>query len=272
MEHERNPPPTFADACEAVLANPDGDHSLYTTLAPLYDRMMASADARSDAQFALVDDRVPAEAQSVLAVGCGTGRLLSRLDRRFATVVGLDDRPELLAFARRIAPDAELVAADATDPSLDLGRSFDAAVALEDVLAHTVTDEEVRGLFDAVRRHLRPGGAFVCDAVADPAAVREEAVSVYSQEPYRLERAVDVVPAAGLPGVELVVDYRVTDVTAGRSATATERLTVRTFTPDGLREALDAAGFVEVAVESGDGSNTAGERGSLVAMARAPDG
>jgi SAM-dependent methyltransferase len=70
--------------------------------------------------------------QTVLDVGCGTGRHCVELARRGLTVTGLDLSAGMLAQARTRAESAgvavEWVLADATD--FDLGRRFDAVVCL----------------------------------------------------------------------------------------------------------------------------------------------
>lgn len=264
---------TFDDACEAVLDAPDAEHSLYTTLAPLYDRMMDDADDRYDAQYRRLASAVPESADSVLNVGCGVGGLLPLLEARFRDVVGLDSRPELLTYARREAERAELVVADVTD--YDLDRRFDVVCAFDALLGNLTTDAEVREFFETAARHLEPGGTLLFDATAGTAALAEP-VSVYASAGYRLERAVDVVPARGVPGAELRADYRVTHLETGQQETTTEWRAVRTFDADELREFLAEAGFEDVVVDSDAGKvgsddavdSDAGKAGVLAFSAR----
>ena len=259
--------PTFSDACEALLRDPDGDHSLYTTLAPLYDRMTADDD-RYAAQLRTVEARVPASARTILEVGCGVGRLLPDLAERHGAAAGLDASPELLSIAGDRVAAAEgidLLGADVADPGFDLGRKFDAAVSLEFLTAHLAGDAFDRALWN-VRDHLHDGGTFVCDAVADARAV-EEPTTLYSDDRLRyvLERSVTVDPVDDGTG-DLVVsaDYRVTDRVADETATVRERTPIRTFDPAELVEAVEAAGFRAVEVDV-----AAAAEGTLVVSARA---
>ncbi|WP_435063944.1 class I SAM-dependent methyltransferase [Halobaculum sp. EA56] len=258
--------PTFADACAAVLSDPDGDHSLYTTLAPLYDRVAASAGSRYDAQVRAVAERVPTSARSVLNAGCGVGRLLPMLADRHGAVVGVDDSAELLSLAAdRVAAagGVSLVEADVSAPDLDLDRRFDAAVALDHLTGRLHGDALDRGLA-TLRRHLHDGGTVVVDAAADERAVREPSPSVFRDERYVVERAVDAVVAGdGTGDLRRVSDYRVTDRRTGETAVARERESIRTFDGEGLAAALRRAGFRGVTVEA-----DAVEEGSLVADAR----
>ena len=278
--------PTFADACHAVLRNPGGDHSLYTTLAPIYERLLATAEARYDAQVLAVTERVPTSARVVLNAGCGVGRLLPALADRHGAVVGLDRSAELLSIAGGHVAAREgisLVEADVSEPDADLDRLFDAAVSFEYLTAHLHGDALGRGLA-TLRRDLHDGGTLVVDAIADRRALAEDSPSVFRDERYTAERAVDVVDAGevgrshgsrrpdGAPareggdgGADLVriTDYRVTDNRTGEGAVAREREALRTFDAAGLAGALEGAGFRAVDVE-----RDVVEDGSLVATAR----
>src|SRR2546429_694499 len=68
----------------------------------------------------------PGRGLSVLDAGCGTGRVAVELAHRGFAVTGTDRDPEMLATARRVAPDIDWIEADLA--SLDLGRTFDAIV------------------------------------------------------------------------------------------------------------------------------------------------
>src|SRR5574338_1119724 len=72
------------------------------------------------------------EPRSVLDAGCGTGRVGRELARRGIDVAGVDIDPEMLATARRKAPDVAWHAADLA--TIDLGRAFDAIVMAGNVM------------------------------------------------------------------------------------------------------------------------------------------
>ena len=92
-----------------------------------------------------------------LEIGCGRGAALRMLRERFglAEMVGLDVDPRMLGLARRRAPDAALILADATRAPL-ADESFDAVFDFGAI--HFVAEWE-RAL-DEVRRLLRPGGRY----------------------------------------------------------------------------------------------------------------
>ena len=94
----------------------------------------------------------PQPGERILDVGCGEGALTQKIAQRGASVVGVDDSPEMVAAAQARGLDARLV--DAAD--MDFDAEFDAAfsnAALHWMLAkHAVAA--------AVFRALKPGGRF----------------------------------------------------------------------------------------------------------------
>lgn len=99
--------------------------------APTYDSYPFTRATTPEVDF-LVDLLQLRPGQTVLDVGCGTGRHSVELARRGLTVTGLDISEGMLAQARARADsagvDVRWVQADATD--FDLGRRFDAVVCL----------------------------------------------------------------------------------------------------------------------------------------------
>ncbi|MGH9165914.1 MAG: class I SAM-dependent DNA methyltransferase [Acidimicrobiales bacterium] len=100
----------------------------------------------------------------VLDAGCGTGRVAIELARRGLEVTGVDLDPEMLAVARRKAPELEWVAADLAALSLvDAGgerRRFDVVVAAGNVMIFLEPGTEA-AVVARLAGHLAPGGALV---------------------------------------------------------------------------------------------------------------
>lgn len=95
---------------------------------------------------------------SVLDAGCGTGRVARELARRGADVVGIDLDDEMLATARRKAPEITWHLGDII--SADLGRTFGAVVAAGNVMILLTPGTEAAAVAN-LARHLEPGGCLV---------------------------------------------------------------------------------------------------------------
>lgn len=116
--------------------------------------------------------------QTVLDLGCGTGSHAIPLARRGLRVVGVDRSPDMLERGRKKAADGglppgrrppEFVLGDVR--SVELGRRFDAVLMMFAVLGYQLTNEDVLSALCTVRKHLQPGGLFICDVWYGPAVL-----------------------------------------------------------------------------------------------------
>jgi len=121
-----------------------------------WKRMAEAGEAtHGEADFVTTLDPPPT---SVLDAGCGTGRLGVELARRGCDVVGVDLDDDMLAFARRNAPDVPWVHGDLA--TVDLGRTFDAVVMIGNVMVFCRPDDRPR-IVANLARHVAPGGVVV---------------------------------------------------------------------------------------------------------------
>jgi SAM-dependent methyltransferase len=105
-----------------------------------------------------ISERLPPGAD-VLDLGCGCGVPVSReLSAAGHRVVGVDLSDRQIARARRLAPRARFVRADATEVPFPAA-TFDCVVCLY-MLIHVPRDQQLP-LLRRIRHWLRPGGAFL---------------------------------------------------------------------------------------------------------------
>jgi trans-aconitate methyltransferase len=131
----------------------------------------------------LVDLLAPLSGEAILDLGCGTGHLTAQIAGAGATVLGVDNSPEMVADARRKFPDLTFEVADARRLTFD--RRFDAVYS--NAVLHWVP--EAGEVAAGVARALKPGGRFVAElggrgnVQALTAAVRAGARHVLGAEP-----------------------------------------------------------------------------------------
>ena len=106
----------------------------------------------------------------MLDAGCGTGRVAIELARRGFDVVGVDVAADMLATARRLAPDQEWIEADLA--TLDLGRTFDVVVMAGNVV-HFVRPGTEAAVVANAAAHVSPGGALVAGFQLGPGRYSE---------------------------------------------------------------------------------------------------
>ena len=94
----------------------------------------------------------PQPGERILDVGCGEGTLTRKIVERGASVVGIDNSPEMVAAAQAKGLDAALLAAE----NLQFSGEFDAAFS--NATLHWVLEKERAAA--AIFRALKPGGRF----------------------------------------------------------------------------------------------------------------
>jgi SAM-dependent methyltransferase len=95
----------------------------------------------------------PQPGERILDVGCGEGTLSLKIIERGATVLGVDNSPEMIAVARAKGVDALLLPAE----DMQFFAEFDAAFS--NATLHWVLQKEQAAR--AIFRALKPGGRFV---------------------------------------------------------------------------------------------------------------
>jgi SAM-dependent methyltransferase len=114
-----------------------------------YARVGAFVAELGEAALDLLD---PQPGERILDVGCGEGTLTKRIIERGATVLGIDNSPEMIAAARAAGIDAVLLAAEDMQFFAEFGAAFSNATL------HWVLQKEQAAR--AILRALKPGGRF----------------------------------------------------------------------------------------------------------------
>ena len=94
----------------------------------------------------LLDDLKPGD--SVLDVGCGTGTIADRLLEQGLAVTGIDQSASMLAFARRNAPAAQFLQADAR--AFQLPSPCTASIATFEAMNHILEPAELESSFRCI--------------------------------------------------------------------------------------------------------------------------
>ncbi len=106
---------------------------------------------------AMIDEHAKCEVQTLLNLGCGGGKNVYNLKRRYA-VTGLDLSEAMLANARTLNPDCTFVRGDMREFSLP--QRFD-AIVVDDAVSYMTSREDLARLFRSAYYHLEPGGVML---------------------------------------------------------------------------------------------------------------
>ncbi len=117
----------------------------------------------------------------LLEFGSGTGKHGRLLASQGYRVTGIERSAEMVAQA---LPCPGFACQQGDIRTVQLGRTFDAVLALFHVISYQTTNADVQAVFARAAEHLRPGGLFLFDVWYSPA--------VYAQRPaVRVKRLAD---------------------------------------------------------------------------------
>lgn len=133
--------------------------STYDDIAPYYDRL--HGDRRVSIRYIkyLLEQYHP-QAQNILSVGCGTGKVTKALSKQYK-ITGTDASEAMLDIAKKRLPKQDFYHQDLQDLSVD--DTFDAVICLFGVLNHILQFEEWEQFFAHVKQHMQPNGVFIFD-------------------------------------------------------------------------------------------------------------
>ena len=143
-----------------------------------YDVIYRDKDYRGEAAYvARILGQLGVPDGSLLEFGTGTGRHARELLQIGYRVQGVERSPEMAARAG-CEPGLSCIQADIR--SLQLGKKFDAVLALFHVVSYQIENDDVVAVFRNARAHLERGGIFLFDVWYAPA--------VHAQRPAERER------------------------------------------------------------------------------------
>lgn len=214
-----------------------------------YDSMYRTKDYSAECD--LLEDvwsESGAAVKSVLDLGCGTGGHSLELASRGYAVTGVDVSPEMVAIARRKKDEAraerlDYVVSDVA--ALSLGREFDAAIMMFNVIGYLVDAAQRAAAIRAVRAHLRAGAPFVFDYWHGPAVLASPPGETFREIPIEGGELLRAASTRFEPGQRLCdVSMKVWRIEGDRVAGRTsESHRVRFYDDDELRQLLEDAGM-----------------------------
>jgi SAM-dependent methyltransferase len=207
--------------------------------ADFYDDLYQGKDYAAEADYvdALIQQYSPG-AQSLLDLGCGTGRHAIKLAEKGYTVVGVDRSAEMIMKAQghreQLLPHIRerLTFAQCDIRGLRLGRHFDAVVALFHVVSYQISNDDLIAAFTTAKTHVQTNGLFIFDCwygpgvLTDPPAVRIKSLCSGSN---RLTRFAEPVMRFNENAVEVNYRFVLTDKSTRMCSEFYEKHVMRYF-------------------------------------------
>lgn len=237
--------------------------SVFDDYADYYDLLYRDKDyqGETDAIVALLDRHGVRPPARIVEFGCGTGIHGSLLAQAGFHVVGIELSSSMARRARERETEKDAdgqgrfrcVEGDIRNCQVE--GKFDAALSLFHVVSYLTTERDLHQAFDNVRRHLVPGGAFLCDVWHLPGVLRDppqpSSRALETPELLLTRRASPlIVPEHAGRITEVHYELEVTDRDTGETRTLTEVHTMRAWEIDELAQACKVSGL-ELAESSG---------------------
>lgn len=138
--------------------------------ADVYDEWFATGGPFGDAAAAVSFLADLAGPGPVLELGIGTGRVAIPLRERSVEVHGIDASEAMVARLRAKPGGGDLPVTIADFASFEVGTTFTLVYVVFNTFFGLLTQDDQVGTFQAVARHLEPGGTFVMEAFVPDAA------------------------------------------------------------------------------------------------------
>ncbi|MFB2837562.1 class I SAM-dependent DNA methyltransferase [Floridanema evergladense] len=153
---------------------------VFANYARYYNLLYQDKDYAGEVQFIhkLLQNFAP-DTQSILELGCGTGRHAALLAELGYEVYGVDFSADMLEQAEKslvnldpaVASKLKFARADMRTVRLD--RQFDAIISLFHVISYQTTNQDLQAAFATAKAHLKPGGVLIFDCWYGPAVLSD---------------------------------------------------------------------------------------------------
>ena len=154
--------------------------SVFNDYAQYYDLIYKDKDYAGETHFIdqLIQDKAPG-LNTVLDLGCGTGRHAAGLVKIGYEVCGVDISEQMLDSSHRrlndFGPDlaSKLTFAKGDIRDVRLNQKFDVVLSLFHVICYQTRNADLKAAFETAKKHLKPNGLFIFDAWYGPAVLSD---------------------------------------------------------------------------------------------------
>ncbi|MBR5137889.1 MAG: class I SAM-dependent methyltransferase [Clostridia bacterium] len=137
----------------------------YRGFASVYDALMYDVDYPGLVEY--INTLVPLEGAKVLDLGCGTGSVMTLLDKKHCHVSGMDLSQEMVEMASEKCPDATVVVGDMSCAEsykqLPNAGEFDLVISMLDCMNYISSADLLKKAFENAYETLKSGGHILFD-------------------------------------------------------------------------------------------------------------
>ena len=117
------------------------------------------------------------KADSILDLGCGTGKHAALFAQKGYLVHGVDISKDMIVQAKYNFGDSDKLVFSCGDVRrVDLNEKFDVVLSLFHVFSYQATDDDLKMTFSTIAKHLKKDGIFIFDCWYGPAVLKNKPV------------------------------------------------------------------------------------------------
>ena len=147
----------------------------FSEYSDFYDLYYADKDYAAEADFVLkLASRFGVKPQTLLDMGCGTGRHLEEFVKRGLKCDGFDLSAEMLSQARKRLAGTGVNLSEGNLADFENGKEYDVIVSMFAVMGYLVDNSHLVAGLRTARKHLRKSGIFVFDGWFGPAVLSQK--------------------------------------------------------------------------------------------------
>lgn len=220
--------------------------SVFSAYSEYYDLLYRDKDYVGESRYVIdrLKQSIGRQPNSILELGCGTGKHAELFQTEGLKVAGVDLSATMIEQARTRLPGITFVEGDVR--SVRIGSTFESVVSLFHVASYQTTNDDILAFLQTAAAHLDPGGVFLFDFWYGPAVYAQQpAVRVKRMESDRVSilRTAEPVHRVNDCVVEVHYEVIVEDKSSSISKRIKEEHLMRYFFLPELGYYLDQAGF-----------------------------
>jgi len=146
----------------------------FNLYAQYYDLLYKDKDYKKEAEYihGLIQKNSPGS-QTVLSLGCGTGRYEIELEKYGYEVVGIDISQQMIDIANVNKSKSESIFIQGDIRNIRLNKTFDVVISLFHVMCYQTSNDDLLKAFETASIHLNKGGIFLFDFWYGPGVLND---------------------------------------------------------------------------------------------------
>lgn len=212
-----------------------------------YNVLYKEKDYQGEVNYidALIRKYADGPVQTIIDLGCGTGKHDRFLAEKGYQITGVDLSEDMLAIARQSGiAGAGFYQGDIRSVRLD--KKFDVVLSLFHVISYQLSGQDLQQAFNTAKEHLKPGGIFIFDFWYGPGVITDKPTQRKKEaedDTLKITRYTTPVMHPNDNIVDVQFDVDIMDKKTGQSFQLKEIHRMRYLFMPELRQLLDNAGF-----------------------------